>query len=519
VSTTISSASGHVTFIDPVSKQVESVRAVDVAPQLVVLDAKGAQAMLLSAAETTLVDAATYRSVDNLPGGVAAAFDVTGAQLAVLSADGAGSKVTFRGAGLPASLSLAGRPVTIIAMPAGGFAALVDRGNGGEIDVIDAAGHVTSSAPVALAGHSVTYDAAGDRFAVGGDGGQGLAFSGSAPVAVSAPVTTAPTPTPVVSASPTPTPKTSASPAAPAAAVAAGPSGMPPAAQLSANGMYRLALGANRQPALIAGSGQRLWFIDQARRLATVDTKSGVVSDVAQLPVDGTFTRVLLGATHVYAIDQGKGRIAVVAIASGSLESIGFPFVNTAKGFAIGPDDKIWMGGGDSANVLSLDPITKAVTAINFRTSGISALFVDSAARVWYADDATGGIGYYDQTKQSITSVATPSHGSVTALAMDRDGTLWAGTSTGQILSVRQGASAAAGGAGGPVRELVRDASGAVWSYAQAPGTVIYRPLTTNGGARIAASDAPSLALDGLGRVWLADPAGAGFYIALKAGE
>ncbi|MDQ6855236.1 MAG: hypothetical protein M3046_16375, partial [Actinomycetota bacterium] len=75
----VTSTTGHVTFIDPVSKQGESVRAVDVAPQLVVLDAKGSQAMLLSASATTLVDAATYRSVDTLPGGVAATFDVTGA--------------------------------------------------------------------------------------------------------------------------------------------------------------------------------------------------------------------------------------------------------------------------------------------------------------------------------------------------------------------------------------------------------------------------------------------------------
>jgi hypothetical protein len=62
----------------------------------------------------------------------------------------------------------------------------------------------------------------------------------------------------------------------------------------------------------------------------------------------------------------------------------------------------------------------------------------------------------------------------------------------------------------------VRDASGGVWSYAGAPGTVIYRSLTAGGGARIAAVAASSVALDGLGRVWLADPAGSGFYIALN---
>ncbi len=519
-STSTTSSTGHVTFIDPVSKQVESVRAVDVAPQLVVLDAKGTQAVLLSASETTLVDAATYRSVDKLPGGVAAAFDATGGQLAVLSADGAGSKVTFRGSGLPASLSLAGRPITLIAMPTGGFAALVERGTGGEIDVIDTTGHVVSSTPVALAGHSVTYDAAGDRFAVGGDGGQGLAFSGPAPVAASVPVTIAPTPTPVVSAAPTPTPKKSATPNTPSVVLPAVLFALPPAAQLTGSGMYRLALGDNRQPTVIAGSGQRLWFVDQSRRLATIDTKSGLVVDVAQLPLDGTFTRVLLGRAYVYAIDQGLGRITILDIRTGIVETIAFSFVNTARGLSVGTDDRLWVAGGQSSNLLALDPVTKRVVAVDIRSSSISALFVDSAARVWFADDASGTVGYYDQTQRTVVAIETPNHSSVTALSMDRDGTLWAGTNSGQLLSWRSGVFSRTLAAGGSVTDLVRDDSGAVWSYVSvAAGALVYRPLTAAGGPRIAPIPASAMAFDAVGRAWLADPAGAGFYIALKAGE
>jgi len=113
-------------------------------------------------------------------------------------------------------------------------------------------------------------------------------------------------------------------------------------------------------------------------------------------------------------------------------------------------------------------------------------------------------------------SVNVPAHASVTALSMDRNGTLWAGTAAGQLLFVRVGVAAMGPGAGGPVVDLVRDASGGVWSYAAAPGTVIYRPLTAGGAARIAAVAASRVALDRLGRAWLADPAGAGFYIALN---
>jgi len=512
-------ATGHVTFIDPVSKEVESVRAIDVAPQLVVLAAKGDRALLLSAQQTSLVDGVSYKIIDQLPAGVSAAFDASGNQIAVLSADGTGSRVTFRGAGLPDSLALSGAPVALIAMPGSGFAALVDRGSGGEIDVIDASGHVASSTPVALAGHSVTYDAGSGRFAVGGDDGRSLAFSGSASVTVNPP---SPTPTAPASTAPpaSSTPKASAAPSASApTVVAAVPSGLPPAARLATNGMYRLGLSENRQPALLAGSGQRLWFIDTARRLATIDTTTGVVTDVAQLPLDGSFSHLLLGASHLYAIDQGKGRISTLTIKSGALETIAFPFANTAKGFAVGTDDRLWMAGGDSATVLSLDPSTKSVAAINFQTSGITALYVDSAARVWYADDATGGIGYYDQTKRAIVSVSVPGHATVTALAMDRDGTLWAGTAAGQVLSIRLGVAGVGAGAGGPVIDLVRDASGGVWAYAGAPGTAVYRPLTAGGSAQIAAVGASSIALDGLGRAWLADPAGAGFYIALNEGR
>jgi len=506
-------ATGHVTVIDPVSKQVESVRAVDVAPQLVVLDAKGTQALLLSARETTLVDATSYKSIDQLPGGVAAAFDVTGTQVAVLSVDGAGSKVTFRGAGLPPSLALPGRPVTLIGMPGRGFAALVDRGASGEVDVIDAAGHLVSTVAVVLAGHSITYDAVSDRFAVGGDGGAGLAFSGVAPVAVNAPASVPPS-QPVASApAASVTPKASATAPAPSASAPAAPSGLPPAAQVVAGG-YRLPLSDNRRPSLLAGAGRTLWFVDQARRFATIDTVTGSVSEVAQLPPDGTFSRLLLGTSYAYAIDQGKGRISIFSIAGGRLETIGFPFVSSADAFAVGTDDKLWMAG-ESSNVLSLDPVTKRVAAIDFKTSGITALHVDSAARVWYADDASSGIGYYDQAKQAIVTVPTPAHSSVTALAMDRDGDLWAGTNSGQLFTIRLGVVRLAGPAGGSVAALVRDAAGGVWSYAVAPGTVAYRPLTSPSGVRVAAVTPAGLAFDGFGRAWFADPAEVAFYIAI----
>ena len=511
------SATGHVTVLDPVSKQVESVRAVDVAPQLVVLDAKGDRALLLSAQETTLVDATTYRSLDQLPGGVAAAFDASGTQVAVLSADGVASKVTFRGAGLPASLGLVGRPVGLIAMPGGGFAALVDRGSSGEVDVIDATGHGLSSTAVALAGRSLLYDPAAGRFAVGGDVGTSLAFSGSGPVAASAPPASAPpsqaaSPAPVVSSTPKPSAKAPSSSAPSSVA----PPPVPAAARLTSADAYRLPLSNSRHPTIVTGAGSQLWFLDTTNRLATIDTSTGAVTDQAQLPLDGAFARLLLGSGRVYAVDARLGRLSWLNTDTGILDTIAFPFAATASAFAVGTDGKLWLAGGESTNVISLDPVTNRVSAIDFRTSSITALYVDSAARVWYADDATGGIGYYDQTKHAIVAVATPPHSTVTALVMDRNGTLWVGTKSGELLSVRLGVAAAAGSAGGPVTDLVRDVSGGVWSYVLSPGTVTYRSLTTPAGVRVAAVPASSMAIDGLGRAWLADPADLAFYIAIN---
>ena len=509
----VAAAVGHVTVLDAVTKQVETVTAVDVAPQLVILDAKGSQALLLSTDATTLVDAATYKSVVRLPAGVAAAFDATGRAIAVLSADGDASKITFRGDGLPASLALAGRPLSLIAMPNGGFAALVDRGASGEVTVIDAAGHVTSSSPVTASGHNLTYNAATARFAVGGDSTGAVTFIG-ATVAAASP-SSAPTPS-AVDTKPSATPSSSPSPSATAGdAVSAAPIGpLLPAGQLASAGTFRVALSDNRRPVAVAGGGRTLWFIDQSQRLASIDTVTGVVTDLAQLPPNATHARLLAGAHYLYAVDQANGWVQAYSLRAGQLETVGFPFASSAAAFSVGLDDRLWMAG-DSPNVLSFEPGTKRTTAVDFRVASVSALFADTAGRVWYADGA-GGIGYYDQSNRSLVTVPTPNRGPVTALNMDSDGSLWIGMKSGDVLSVRFGVVRLGGSAGGPVAGLVRDPSGGVWSYAAAPGAFIYRSLSTGAGARVAAGTASSLAFDSLGRPWLGDGEQLAFYIVLK---
>jgi anti-sigma factor RsiW/sugar lactone lactonase YvrE len=513
----IGAATGHVTVLDAVTKQVETVTAVDVAPQLVILDAKGSQALLLSTDATTLVDAATYKSIVRLPAGVAAAFDATGRAIAVLSADGDASKVSFRGEGLPASLSLPGRPLSLIAMPNGGFAALVDRGASGEVAVIDATGRLVSSSPVTASGHNLTYNAGTARFAVGGDSTGALTFT-TAAVAAASP-SSAPTSTSVATKEPSATPTPSPSPSALAGdAVNAAPIGpLLPPGQLASADTFRVALSDSRRPMVVAGAGRTLWFIDQSQRLASIDTVTAVVTDLAQLTPDATHTRLLVGSRYLYAVDQAHGRVEMYSLRTGQLETVGFPFAASAGAFSVGLDDRLWIAG-DSPNVLSLDPNTKGVTAVDFRVASIGALFADTAGRVWYADGA-GGIGYYDQSNRALVAVPTPNRGPVTALNMDSDGSLWIGTRSGELLSVRFGVVRLAGSAGGSVAGLVRDPSGSVWSYAVAPGAFIYRSLSTGAGARVAAGSASSLAFDSLGRPWLGDGEQLAFYIVLKGAQ
>lgn len=518
-----SASTGHVTVFDALTKQIESVRTVDVAPQLVVLDPKGVHALLVSAGATTLADAATYTTVERLPGGIAAAFDVTGQGVAILSADPGGSRVSFRGGAARAGVTLAGAPLALIAMPDGGFAALLNAGGHGQVAVIGADGAITARIDVALAGRDLTYDAGSGRFAVGGAPGGSVAFTGAPAVAAASP--TAP-PSDAQTASP------SASPSAPAATPRSTPpstnaspsaspapsTGLPPLARLAWTGTYRLALPNGHQPVLVAGSGANLWFVDQAKRLATIDTATGLVTDVVQLPFDGTYSRLLVGSTHVFAVDQVNGRISIFTTASLRLETIGFPFVSVASGFALGQDDKFWSAGGEATNALAFAPDTKQITAVDLKTSRVTALTVDSAGRVWFADDASGGIGSYDPFRKVVTRIPVKRQGSVTALAVDKTGALWAGTTTGELIGVWLGVAGVQGTAGGAVGGLVADPGGTLWSYASTPGSLTYRAVPA-GSVRLAATGATSLSFDSLGRAWLGDPTAGAFYIVVETGQ
>src|SRR5439155_2910327 len=83
-------AAGSVSVINSDTKQVETIRDINVALRLVVPDQQGGRSALVSADATQLVDG-SYKLIATLPGGVSAAFSKRSDNVAVLSASGSDS--------------------------------------------------------------------------------------------------------------------------------------------------------------------------------------------------------------------------------------------------------------------------------------------------------------------------------------------------------------------------------------------------------------------------------------------
>ena len=137
----------------------------NVAPQLVVPDQQGGRSALVSAAGTQLVDS-SYKLLATLPGGVSAAFSKRSDNVAVLSASGSDSVLTFVGFSAPDALKLEGAPQAMIALPDGGYLVLVDLGGRGRVSKITRDGAVFASVEVAVSAGDLIYDETKDRFTI-----------------------------------------------------------------------------------------------------------------------------------------------------------------------------------------------------------------------------------------------------------------------------------------------------------------------------------------------------------------
>src|SRR5882762_4950704 len=162
-------SAGSVAVINSTTKQAETVREFSVAPRLVVPDQQGGRSALVSTDQTQLVDA-SYKILEILPGGVSAAFSKRSDNIAVLSASGPDSVLTFVGFGAPDALKLTGAPRALTALPDGGYLVLVDLGGRGRVSKITRDGTVFASTEVAVTAGDLIYEASTNRFTVANNG-------------------------------------------------------------------------------------------------------------------------------------------------------------------------------------------------------------------------------------------------------------------------------------------------------------------------------------------------------------
>jgi len=148
---------------------------------------------------------------------------------------------------------------------------------------------------------------------------------------------------------------------------------------------------------------------------------------------------------------------------------------------------------------------------IDIADASLSALASDDGGRVWFANESRKSVGYFDTLTRRLVEFPMPRRGTVTSL-LPLAGTLWAGTSAGELLAVRGNQLALSASAGAPITAVVPGPGGA-WYAAASTAGLVYAPLGGGSAPRVAPGSARSLSFDAGGSAWLSDPSAALFYV------
>jgi anti-sigma factor RsiW/streptogramin lyase len=515
---------GSVAVINSDTKQLETVREMSVAPRLVVPDQQGSRSALVSSDTTQLVDS-SYKLLATLPGGVSAAFSKGSDNVAVLSASGADSVITFSGFSAPAALRLTGAPRAMTALPDGGYLVLVDLGGRGQVSKITRDGAVFASTEVAVTAGDLIYEETTNRFTVANNGrldtaqmpGQAATLNSSSPTQTGTP---AASPSP----SPSPSPSTSISPAPslpPATPGTIAPNVLAQSRVLTA-GVYNLPLPSGIQPQFVAANGSRLWLLDQSNNVSSFDMITGDLFSVGPLRYGAQVTYWVSGGAYVYGVDATTGEINVVNVVQGRVEGrYATNVLSPVSAVAVGIDGKLWIGMRSASYLFEWDPRTQLMNSFDLKEVRISALTIDGAGRIYYADDARGTVGTFDPKTSRLNEVPFIRAGKTTALLVDSTSTLWVGTSAGEIYSVRGGRAYVTVSLQRPVTSFSADQGGRAWYLAQLPSGVAgfaYGPADNSRAPKSVSGPAQSLNFNAIGRAFLADPRG-GFYMSIEGGR
>ena len=512
-------AAGSVAVINSNTKQLETVREISVAPRLVVPDQQGGRSALVSADATQLVDS-SYKVIATLPGGVSAAFSTRSDNVAVLSAVGADSVLTFAGFGAPDALKLTGAPRALTALPDGGYLVLVDLGDRGRVSRITREGAVFATTEVAVTGGDLIYDQATNRFTVANNGRLDTA---QMPDQVAATQSGPPGQPTNAAASASPSASTTA-PTAPVAPVqppaTIGPNVLSQARPLSA-GVYSLSLNGV-QPQFVVANGTRLWLLDQSNNVSSFDMNTGDLFNIGPLRKGANVSYWVAGGSYVYGVDEATGEINVVNTAKQQVEG-GFAtnVLSPVSAVAVGIDGRLWIGLRSASYLFAWDPKTHNMNSYDLAGTRVNALTVDAQGRLFYADDARGTVGTFDPRTSRLNEVPFARNGATTALLVDATSTLWIGTSTGEIYSVRGGAAKLTVRLQRPVSSFAPDQAGKAWYLAPLPSGLsgyAYAPADNSQAPRSVTGPAQSLNFSPIGRAFLADPRG-GFYMSIEGGR
>jgi DNA-binding beta-propeller fold protein YncE len=497
-------SSGVVAIVD--GGKTLGVVSLDVAPRRLVVDPSGSRVLLVSPTGTTLADAHTLAPLENLNGGVSAAFSASGNGGAVLAGVDRG-RLTFWGTNAPAAVDLEGAPVALVALPDGGYGVLLSAGGTSHIVLVSSAGEVQGTVDVAGTGADLTFDASSGRFAVVGGSSVAFAARPQAAAASQRPIgSTAPSTTPPSTTSPSPTGSPTAS--TPAATLVPAPvtSAAPPL-----GGLTQFSVPGGKQPFLARASNGRIWFVDQNNKLNSLITSSRATFAFAQLPNDTIIRGLAVSPNYVYAIDSHAG-LTVFAIASerATTQTLTF-WSGGAAILATSLDDRLWIAKPGGHQIFSYEPRTRRIDIVDVADASLSALAADDAGRIWFANESRKSLGYYDTTTARTVEMAIDRRGHVTAL-LATGGTLWAGTDAGELLAVRANQLAISASVGAPITGLSNGPSGA-WYAASSPDGLIYGPTSGGAALRVAPASARTLTFDASGNGWLSDPSAGLFYV------
>jgi len=331
---------------------------------------------------------------------------------------------------------------------------------------------------------------------------------------------TAASPSASPSASPTVAPDASAAPTAPAVATI-GPNVLAAAGLLTPGSVYNLPLNGI-QPQFVAASGSRLWVLDQSNNVSSFDMITGDLFDIGSLRKGAKVSYWVAGGSYVYGVNAANGEVNIIdttrerivgAFATNVLSSV--------SAVAVGIDGRLWIGLRDASYLFVFDPKTQLMNSINLVDVRISALTIDSQGRIYYADDARSTVGTFDPRTSKVNEVPFTRRGATTALLVDSTSTLWVGTSTGEIYSVRGSKGTLTISLQRPVTSFAPDQGGRAWYLAQLPTGLsgyAFGPADGSKAPHSVSGPAQSLNFNAIGRAFLADPRG-GFYMSIEGGR